>query len=97
MPYIKLEDRKLLDSKIDMITSYLTSKGAVNYAISRIVHLWVMQSAIANKLKLGYSTLSEGHAVLQDAAAEYYHAVMVPYEQKKSLENGSVSKLDQNK
>ncbi len=92
MPYIKPKRREILNPKIDELFKYAHGKGEINYCITRLVHLWVMN--LTSFTKSAYHILSSGHAVLQDAATEYYHAVMVPYEAKKKSENGPVSELD---
>jgi len=93
MPYIKPERRETLDPIIDDLYNEVKTKGEVNYCITRLVHLWVLE-LIKNRSGKCYHVLSEGHSVLEDAAKEYYSAVMVWYENKKRLANGPVSELD---
>lgn len=92
MPYIKSKQRDFLNPKIDNLFSKGLTKGEVNYCITRFVHLWVLNMTETNKRN--YTILSEGHSVIQDAAAEYYSAVMLSYEKNKQKENGYISQLD---
>lgn len=92
MPYVKPKQRESLNPKIDELFGQGLTKGEVNYCITRLVHLWVLDVGRTNRLS--YAVLSEGHSVLQDAAAEYYRAVMAFPESLKADENGPVSELD---
>ena len=93
MPYINKDKRVLLNGPLDVAFSHCETKGDINYCITRLVHLWVIE-LITRAKKRSYNLLSLGHNVLCDAAAEYYRKVMSPYEDKAIGKNGPVSKLD---
>jgi len=92
MPYINQKQRKVFNPIIDILFSHIDNKGEVNYCITRLVHLWVLE--LIKKSRKCYDILSKGHNVLQDATAEYYRVVIAPYEDIKKKENGFVSELD---
>ena len=93
MPYIKQEQRTLLDPLIDPLAEQVlelashstqdqTKDGAFNYCITRL----------ALKLfgKKGYSQFVRVAGNLEEAKAEYRRRVVVPYEDDKLSENGDV-------
>lgn len=88
MPYIKPDRRTPIDENIENLISHCTTKGELNYAVSRLIHRW-----ISHKGK-DYQNLSDAKAALNDAAAEFQRTIMDPYENIKGLENGPVSDLD---
>jgi len=98
MPYIKKEDRKIVDKYIFDLLIYITDHGmlnktelpvgAYNYIISRIVH----QFLIVNGLK--YDNINSMIGVLECAKLELYRIIAAPYEDNKILENGYISCLD---
>lgn len=64
------------------------SPGELNFAISALLHEYILDHGKR------YATLSEAAAQAQHAAAEFYRAVIAPYEDQKRNENGPVSGLD---
>lgn len=98
MPYIKQEDRALLDAVVAQFTdaeglkqdatSRLFSEGEMNYLITKIIHIWL------NHRGLNYSSLNAAIGVLECAKQELYRQIAAPYEDKKKQENGPVSNLD---
>ena len=89
MPYISREDRHLIRSEsienliadLSRITSS-RRKGAVNYAISRVV-LGAMEPQ-------GYHGISDAVSVLRDAAAEIERRMMGPREDVAIEKNGDL-------
>ena len=75
MPYI--ENRNTIDGLLNLLRPALTTKGEVNYAITKIVHEWILGFRLKN-----YETLSKGYDVLSEAAQEYYRSVLGKYEDK---------------
>lgn len=93
MPYIKREERKLLDPKINKLYSTIsietkTSKGAMNYAITCLIHNYIKEKGIK------YSVLSDATGILTDVLAELQRTVIANYEKEKIEENGIIGILD---
>jgi hypothetical protein len=97
MPYIKQEDREIVDQILVPFLTSLTSHerfvnevpvGWYNYIISRIVH----QFLIVHGLK--YDNINAMIGVLECAKLELYRIIASPYEDTKILENGYISCLD---
>jgi len=89
MPYIKEDKRKPLIDLANELEFRCNNKGDVVYAISRVVHQWVLGSG-----EKTYENLSEGSSILRDALTCYDDTVLLPHEHKKKKENGPVSELD---
>lgn len=85
MPYIHEHER----SAIDVGHKSPASPGQLNYAISRMIHEYVLRNG------RNYTVMSAARAAALDAADEFYRTVMVPYEDQKRRENGPVSLLDE--
>lgn len=91
MPYIPRIQRPRFDvfkTLLKTIEVPLTA-GELNYLISSLVHIWLQK-----KEKLGYAEMNEVMGVLECMKLEVYRQVISPYEDKKKMENGSVSALD---
>ena len=65
-----------------------TTCGELNYLLTRIIHEYIKEN------NLHYSTLNEVIGVLECVKAELLRTVVGPYEDKKRMENGPVSELD---
>ena len=89
MPYVKQEQRNLMNPDLMEVANTITCKGDLNYAISTLMHLYVKNT------KMNYQCLSDARAAALDAADEFYRSVIAPYEDIKAKENGSVSDLDE--
>jgi len=63
-------------------------KSVLDYIILKIVH----EVAIANRP--GYATFNDLLGILESVKQEFYHNVVVPYENKKHVKNGPISILD---
>lgn len=92
MPYLTEKERARLDGAILLLARKLYTKGEVNYAVTKLTHLWI--EYLISLDKKNYETLSKGYDVLSEAAGEYKQAVLDRYEAKKRIENGAISSLD---
>lgn len=78
MPYIAKEHREIVKD-VGPISS-----GELNYAITMLCKEHV------ETLGLRYDTINEIIGALESAKLEFYRRVVVPYEDKKMIENGDV-------
>lgn len=85
MPYIKQDERARLDGPISDLARRLTSPGQLNYAIARIIVLWMERLGGVNYFKIALAT-----GVLKNVADELYRRVAAPYEDRKAAESGDV-------
>lgn len=95
MPYIKSELRPDKDTIIDCLFDACNTKGDINYCITKLIHLWAINQM--KKIKSStkkYDILNDAYGIICSAAAEFYAAVVLPYEKLKRKENGPVSQLD---
>ncbi len=87
MPYIKQDERKHLDDKINDIILLIKDlpvelqDGSLNYVFTRI---------IKNIYPLKYYHLNRALGVLSAVSLELYRVVIGPYEDTKIKENGEV-------
>lgn len=88
MPYIKQDDRIKFEAPAKNIANNATCAGDLNYAISLIIHSYL------DKKGLKYSNINEVIGMLECCKLEFYRMICGPYEDKKIIENGSVSKLE---
>lgn len=79
MPYISVEDRKLLD-EIPMPATV----GELNYLITRLCCDYLLTG------KMSYRALNDVIGALECAKLELYRRIVVPYEQGKMDQNGDV-------
>jgi len=89
MPYIKQEDRAAFNNALVKMP-YVGLPGELNYVISAICHQYVH-----GRGGKSYATFNDVMGALDCAAREFYRTVVVPYEDKKRYENGSVGSLDE--
>ena len=90
MPYIKQDDRELMDPSLDAILETVDefNVGDLNYIITSIAHRWI------KKQGLRYVNLNAVIGMLECAKLELSRVVVAPYEDTKIHENGCISKLD---
>jgi hypothetical protein len=88
MPYIKQEKRRMINPHLNMALEQCDEDGDYNYAISYIMHQWLL------KLGKKYKNVNRVHGTFHSAASEFYAQVVLPYEITKKHENGPVSVLD---
>ena len=97
MPYIKKEERELLDDIIDLASERIQSvstnlaepsdvkarPGVMNYAISTLI-----KKVYGNNMK--YADYNEVIGMLECAKLEFYRRPTATYEDKKIEENGDI-------
>ena len=87
MPYIKQEQRNLVDAKIKDLASAIKGigkqdrAGVLNYTVSCLIR---------ELYELRYSEVNEAVGVLECIKQEYYRRLAAPYEDLKIKENGDV-------
>jgi hypothetical protein len=87
MPYIKKEQRAVVDAHVKKLAAAIkeTGKdnraGVLNYSISSLLH---------ELYELRYSEVNEAVGMLECTKQEYYRRVAGPYEDIKAKENGDV-------
>ena len=84
MPYIKQDERKVLDRHIEALKQFIANEGELNYVITRLCdqHLdWAGKK---------YSNINTIIGVLECAKQEFYRRVAAPYETRKMKNNGDV-------
>jgi len=85
MPYIKPEDRSLLDAALaKLLDQGICCPGDLNYVLTRIVAEYLASG------NFDYAALNEVIGVLECCKLELYRRVLIPYENKKRDENGDV-------
>ena len=109
MPYITENDRGNIDLRLhfwlaecrsdnvtlenlfkDLFACDVPPKpGELNYIISTLIHQYVIRKDLC------YTTLNEVIGALECAKLELYRMVATPYEDRKRVENGPVSTLDE--
>lgn len=87
MPYITKDRRSHIDCHVDQIINYVDNDGDLNYAITRLLHLFVKKS------KLCYHTINIVQGVIDCVGREFYRRVAAPYEDNKINENGDIGIL----
>lgn len=80
MPYVK----KVVRLGIDPICGVAESSGELNYQISRLMNAYMNAHGIT------YDRFKDCTSACEEAAAEFRRRFMVPYEDKKIIENGDV-------
>lgn len=91
MPYIKQETRRRLDDLWDELglDKFVTgTDGQLNYIITKLIHNYIRERGI------NYNTINACIGILECAKLELYRMIAAPYENKKRIENDSVSELD---
>ena len=87
MPYIKKQERPVVDKLVDPLISHLKSlpvenqDGSLNYAVTKIIKRLYPQKYFHYNRALG---------VLTAITQELYRRVVGPYEDSKIKENGDV-------
>lgn len=88
MPYIEEKDRIGLRTPLENLSPLLCEIGDINYAITKILHDWILRNGIC------YRNFNQAIGVLECAKLELYRMNAAPYENRKMHENGPVSLLD---
>lgn len=79
MPYVKEEQRKVLDEG-----HIANSAGELNYMLTMILKRYWVNSAE------NYQAINDILGALEGAKQEFYRRIAVPYEENKIKENGDV-------
>ena len=97
MPYVTQKERDELDPFIQQLFDLCKQfRGRINYCITKLIHLWVLkQMEHIHSFVKKYDICNDAYGIMCSAAAEFYAAVVVPYEKLKRKENGPVSQLDE--
>lgn len=82
MPYIKQERREELDGYEDNF-EYAENPGELNYQLTTLVRNYFERHK-------NYQGINDILGALEGAKLEFYRRVVVPYEDKKIVENGDV-------
>ena len=97
MPYIEKENRPLIDNKVDsLIRKIGVGKGNLNYAITRLCHLYIKfyhkENDMGDTIKQGlcYDVLNDIVGVLECVKQELYRKVAADYEDEKCDQNGDI-------
>lgn len=83
MPYIKKEQRPVLDASLEFLIQDICNEGELNYSITRLCKGFLPKFPT-------YSDLNAVIGVLECAKLELYRRTVVPYEDLKMVENGDV-------
>lgn len=79
MPYVKEEQRKVLDDG-----HIANSAGELNYMLTMIIKRYWVNSPE------NYQAINDIIGALEGAKQEFYRRIVVPYEENKIKENGDV-------
>ena len=92
MPYVPEKIRLLYKDTIDNFENMHAEKasaGEVTFLITALIHSWI------KKQKWCYLTFCIAVGILVCCILELYRKVVAPYEDKKRMDCGGVSELDQ--
>ena len=84
MPYIKKEERAVLDRYINALREFIANEGELNYTITRLC------DSFMNWHGKSYAEINKIIGVLECVKQEFYRRVASPYEDTKIDENGDV-------
>jgi len=97
MPYIKQDNRIILDRYINDLSEAISDKhsnedivkvmGDLNYTITRLCAKLVGKDV--SYTKIGIIT-----GVLENVKQEFYRRIAVPYEENKVVENGDIKEFE---
>lgn len=82
MPYIKQDERYLLDAHLSAVTP--TNTGDLNYCFTRLLDKYIQVNGVS------YQTFNDIIGSLEGAKLELYRRLVVPYEDRKVKLNGDV-------
>ena len=83
MPYIPTEHREQWIDCFQMVPDFRTS-GELNYALTCLCLMYVENTPMR------YCDFNEVVGVLECVKQEFYRRAVIPYEDKKMIENGDV-------
>lgn len=93
MPYIRPTKRDLLKDGVNLLSGMISTPGELNYVITKLIHDCLLYDYLSSK-GLNYAAINEVIGVLECTKMELYRKIAAGYEDKKQLENGPISKLD---
>lgn len=79
MPYINKDRRKELAECNDGETA-----GELNYLLTTVIHHYILDNGLT------YQIINDVIGALEGAKLEFYRRIVVPYEDRKIIENGDV-------
>ncbi len=88
MPYIAQEDRDRLDPLIRDVAHEIGTVGELNYAITRLAHLFLP------RFGLRYKNLNEVVGVLECSKQEFYRRIVANFEDGKIEDNGDLPPIE---
>lgn len=98
MPYIKQEDRKILDPRIENVFGSLMRTatfenndqlcGELNYIIFRLAKMLCDQEMWGGERR--YARMNAIIGAIESAKAEFQRRIIAPYENEKMDENGDI-------
>lgn len=88
MPYIDPKTRELFEDQINNLGAMIDIPGELNFVITKLIHSYLHYKG------LSYIVINEVIGVLECAKMELYRKIAAGYEDKKQLENGPISELD---
>lgn len=91
MPYIKSEDRRVVDVYLTSLKETIdlaTTEGKMNFIITSLLHRRIAKKGLC------YATINAAIGILECAKLELYRQIAASYEEIKKAENGPVSALD---
>ncbi len=86
MPYIPQGDRDMLDSAIIDLSNGITTRGQLNYAMTRLAVLFLADGPKTP----GYTEMMNVIGTFEMAKLEFYREVCGIYEDRKKSGNGDV-------
>lgn len=84
MPYIRQEDRDILDGYIDWDNMMIESPGELNYLFTRLCLKYLDRGPV------DYAAYNDCIGALTACQLELYRRMTAPYEDKKIVKNGDV-------
>ena len=82
MPYIKQDDRRVVDIVLEV--PVMENAGELNYVLTRVIKDYLDQFGKS------YRTMNDIVGALESAKVEFQRRIVAPYEDKKIDENGDV-------
>tara|TARA_R100001143_G_C3274135_1_gene93594 strand:- start:12 stop:281 length:270 start_codon:yes stop_codon:yes gene_type:complete len=89
MPYITADKRLEISLELEALLSKVSESpemaaGDLNYILTRVVHAYL------NSSQRGYQGYNDAMGALEGCKLELYRRHIVPYENRKMVENGDV-------
>lgn len=88
IPYIKQDQRTVIDFQLDPLLEVVKDAGELNYTISRLC-----LSYIQNNGGLRYAVIALVCGVLSNVSMELYRRLFAPYEDEAKKRNGDLPEM----